>query len=70
MKVKISFKIPYFHKRVFDYHLHLELGYISMLQVNIHCVGNHFATFRCALGFFEILDIFMVVISQVRNIFG
>jgi hypothetical protein len=26
-----------------------------MPQVNIHCVGNHFATFRCALGFLKFL---------------
>jgi hypothetical protein len=26
-----------------------------MAQVNIHCVGNHFATFRCALGFLKFL---------------
>jgi hypothetical protein len=44
-----------FHKRAFDYHLHLKLGYISMPQVNIHCVGNHFATFHCALGFLKFL---------------
>jgi hypothetical protein len=40
MKVKNSFKWLYFYKRAFDYHLHLKLGYISMPQVNIHCVGN------------------------------
>jgi hypothetical protein len=33
----------------------LKLGYISMPQVNIHCVGNHFATFCCALGFLKFL---------------
>jgi hypothetical protein len=26
-----------------------------MPQVNIHCVGNHFATFHCALGFLKLL---------------
>jgi hypothetical protein len=26
-----------------------------MPQVNIHCVGNHFATFHCALGFLKFL---------------
>jgi hypothetical protein len=29
----------------------LKLGYISMPQVNIHCVGNHLRSW-----FFEILD--------------
>jgi hypothetical protein len=26
-----------------------------MPQVNKHCVGNHFATFRCALNFLKFL---------------
>jgi hypothetical protein len=26
-----------------------------MPQVNIHCVGNHFATFHCALDFLKFL---------------
>jgi hypothetical protein len=55
MKVKISFKWPYFHKRAFSYHLHLKLGCISMPQVNIYCVGNHFATFCWTLGFLKFL---------------
>jgi hypothetical protein len=33
----------------------LKFGYISMPQVNMHCVGNHFATFHCALGFLKFL---------------
>jgi hypothetical protein len=52
---KIFIQIPYFHKIAFDYHLHLKLGYISMPQVNIYCVSNHFATLRCALGFLKLL---------------
>jgi hypothetical protein len=44
-----------FSQKAFDYHLHLKLGHISMPQVNIHCVGNHFATFCCALGFLKFL---------------
>jgi hypothetical protein len=55
MKVKISFKLSYSHKRAFDYHLHLKLGYISMPRLNINCVGNHFATFHCALAFLKFL---------------
>jgi hypothetical protein len=55
MKVKNLCKLPYFHKRAFDYHLHFKLGYISMPQVNIHCMCNHFATFRCTLGFLKFL---------------
>jgi hypothetical protein len=55
MKVKNLFKQPYFHKRAFDYHFRLKLGYISRPQVNIHCLGNHFATFRCALSFLKFL---------------
>jgi hypothetical protein len=33
----------------------VKFGYISMPQVNIHCVGNHFATFHCALDFLKFL---------------
>jgi hypothetical protein len=43
-----------FSHRAFDYHLHLKLGYISMPQVNIHCVGNHLSSW-----FFEILDFWL-----------
>jgi hypothetical protein len=30
-----------------------------------HILHNHFATFHCGLGFFEILDFLMVVVAQV-----
>jgi hypothetical protein len=35
-----------------------------------HILHNHFATFHCGLGFFEILDFFMVVIAQVWSFVG
>jgi hypothetical protein len=35
-----------------------------------HILHNHFATFHCDLGFFEILNFFMVVIAQVWSFVG
>jgi hypothetical protein len=35
-----------------------------------HILHNHFSTFHCCLGFFEILDFFMVAVAQVQSFIG
>jgi hypothetical protein len=72
IKVNFSHKWLYFHtlsifhtniQRKSNFHTN---GYFHTLSI----FYNHFATFHCGRGFFEILDFFMVVIVQVWSFIG